>query len=239
MWGEGKRRWGGKWARWHVLSNLPTTAQSYASYSSGLIIQVPSSLQFSVFSQSLQQALAASLLRKPGHRPRRYHITWVTRAQGLGLCLPARSSPTSSGNLPFVREKFWTGTGKWHLILEMGFLGGSDHYLLLSFSCWDRRRRWHPTPVLLPGKISWTEEPGALHGVVKSRTQLSNFTFTFHFHALEKEMATHSSGLAWRIPGMASVWWAAVYGVAQSRTWLKWLSSSSSIMLGCCVSRLL
>ena len=40
------------------------------------------------------------------------------------------------------------------------------------------------------------------HGVTKSRTWLSNFTFTFHFHALEKEMATHSSVLAWRIPGM-------------------------------------
>ena len=39
------------------------------------------------------------------------------------------------------------------------------------------------------------------HGIVKSRTQLSNFTFTFPFHALEKEMATHSSVLAWRIPG--------------------------------------
>ena len=41
----------------------------------------------------------------------------------------------------------------------------------------------------------------AAHGVAKSRAQLSNFTFTFHFHALEKEMATHSSVLAWRIPG--------------------------------------
>ena len=40
----------------------------------------------------------------------------------------------------------------------------------------------------------------AVHGVAKSRTRLSNFTFTFHFHALEKEMATHSSVLAWRIP---------------------------------------
>ena len=40
----------------------------------------------------------------------------------------------------------------------------------------------------------------AVHGVAKSRTQLSDFTFTFHFHALEKEMATHSSVLAWRIP---------------------------------------
>ena len=40
----------------------------------------------------------------------------------------------------------------------------------------------------------------AVHGVAKSRTQLSNFTLTFHFHALEKEVATHSSVLAWRIP---------------------------------------
>ena len=54
----------------------------------------------------------------------------------------------------------------------------------------------------LAWKIPWTEEPGAaVHGVAQSRTQLSNFTFTFHFHALEKEMATHSSILAWRIPG--------------------------------------
>ena len=41
----------------------------------------------------------------------------------------------------------------------------------------------------------------AVHGVTKSRTRLSNFPFTFHFHALEKEMATHSSVLAWKIPG--------------------------------------
>ena len=55
----------------------------------------------------------------------------------------------------------------------------------------------------LAGKISWTEEPGRLQsmGSLKSQAQLSDFTFTFHFHALEKEMATHSSVLAWRIPG--------------------------------------
>ena len=41
----------------------------------------------------------------------------------------------------------------------------------------------------------------AVHGVAKSRTRLSDFTFTFHFHALEKAMATHSGTLAWRIPG--------------------------------------
>ena len=41
----------------------------------------------------------------------------------------------------------------------------------------------------------------AVHGVAKSRTQLSDFTFIFHFHELEKEMASHSSVLAWRVPG--------------------------------------
>ena len=54
----------------------------------------------------------------------------------------------------------------------------------------------------LAWKIPWTEEPGRLT-LTKSQTQLSDFTFTFHLHALEKEMATHSSVLAWRIPGMA------------------------------------
>ena len=45
----------------------------------------------------------------------------------------------------------------------------------------------------------------AVHGVAECRTRLSDFTFTFHFHALEKEMATHSSVLAWRIPGRAEL----------------------------------
>ena len=60
----------------------------------------------------------------------------------------------------------------------------------------------------------------AVHEVAKSRTQLSDFTFAFHLHALEKEMATHSSVLAWRIPGMGEPG-GSVYGVAQSRTRLK------------------
>ena len=53
----------------------------------------------------------------------------------------------------------------------------------------------------LAWKIPWTEEPGR-HGVAKSQTRLNDFTITFHFHALEKEMAAHSSVFAWRIPGM-------------------------------------
>ena len=59
-----------------------------------------------------------------------------------------------------------------------------------------------------PLQCSWLENPrdrgawwAAVHGVAKSHTRLSDLTFTFHIHALEKEMATHSSILAWRIPG--------------------------------------
>ena len=60
-----------------------------------------------------------------------------------------------------------------------------------------------------PLQYSYLENPvdggawqATVHGVAKSRTRLSDFTFTFHFHALEKEMSTHSSILAWRIPWM-------------------------------------
>ena len=59
-----------------------------------------------------------------------------------------------------------------------------------------------PHSSTLAWKISWMEEPGRLQSMGSlSQTRLSDFTFTFHFHALEKEMATHSSVLAWRIPG--------------------------------------
>ena len=53
----------------------------------------------------------------------------------------------------------------------------------------------------LAWKIPWTEEPGGVHGVAKSWARLSDFSFTFHFHAMEKETATHSNVLAWRTPG--------------------------------------
>ena len=66
--------------------------------------------------------------------------------------------------------------------------GGEGNGTPLQYSCLEN-------PM---GRGAWW---AAVHGVVKSQTRLSDFTFTFHFHALEKEMATHSSVLAWRIPG--------------------------------------
>ena len=66
----------------------------------------------------------------------------------------------------------------------------------------------------------------AVHGVAGSRTQLSDFTFTFHFHALEEEMATHSRVLAWRIPGTAGP--GGLPSLGSHRVRLKRLSSSSN-----------
>ena len=74
---------------------------------------------------------------------------------------------------------------------SLGFPSGSvgeGHGTPLQYSCLEN-------PV--DGGAWWA----AVHGVAKSQTRLSDFTFTFHFPALEKEMATHSSVLAWRIPG--------------------------------------
>ena len=73
-------------------------------------------------------------------------------------------------------------------------------------------------------KIPWMEEPGRLQSMGSRRARLSDFTFTFHFHALEKEMATHSSVLPGESQGQGSLVGCG-YGVAQSRTRLKLLSS--------------
>ena len=80
---------------------------------------------------------------------------------------------------------------------------GHDWATSLSlFTFMHGRRKWQP---LQCSCLKTPRDRGAwwaaVHGVAKSRTWLSDFTFTFHFHALEKEMATHSSVLAWRIPG--------------------------------------
>ena len=74
------------------------------------------------------------------------------------------------------------------IILYYRHCDGEGNGTLLQCSCLENP---------MGGEAWWA----AVHGVVKSQTRLSVFTFTFHFHALEKEMATHSSVLAWRIPG--------------------------------------
>ena len=77
---------------------------------------------------------------------------------------------------------------------------GSSVYSIPVAREW--RRRWHPTPVLLPGKSrGWRSLVGCSPWGREESDMTDDFTFTFHFHTLEKEMATLSSVLAWRIPG--------------------------------------
>ena len=66
--------------------------------------------------------------------------------------------------------------------------------------------------------MDWKAWHAVVHGVAKSRTQLSDFTFTFRFHALEKEMAIHSRILAWRIPGTAELVGCHLWGAESDTT---------------------
>ena len=100
----------------------------------------------------------------------------------------------------------------------MGEPGG-----LLSMGSHRVGHNWRDLAVAVESKGEGNGNPvnggawwAAVHGVAKSRTQLSDFTFTFHFYALEKEMALHCSCL--ENPRDGGAWWAAVYGVAQSPT---------------------
>jgi len=86
----------------------------------------------------------------------------------------------------------------------------------------------HFPPVLLLGKShGWRSLVGYSPWGLEESDTTERLHFHFSLYALEKEMATHSSVLAWRTPGTGA-WWAAIYGVTQSWTWLMWLSSSSS-----------
>ena len=97
---------------------------------------------------------------------------------------------------------------KWEIYIHLGPSLGEGNGTPLQYSC-------------LENPMDGGAWKAAVHGVAEGRTLLSDFTFTFHFHTLEKAMAPHSSVLAWRIPGVGGAWWAAIYGVAQSRTRLK------------------
>ena len=105
-----------------------------------------------------------------------------------GLLLPGKSHGWKSlvGCSPWGRTKSDT-TEQLHFHFSLSCIGEGNGSPL-RYSCLENP---------MDGGAWWA----AVHGVATSRTRLSDFSFTFHFHALEKEMATHSSVLAWRIPG--------------------------------------
>ena len=114
--------------------------------------------------------------------------------------------------------KQYDNHGNFLLLVSYSLLLGEGNGSPLQYSC-------------LGNPMDGGAWQAAVHGVAKSWIRLSDFTFTFYFHALEKEMATHSSVLAWRIPGNGGAWWAVVCEITQNRTRLKRLSSSSSSLL--------
>ena len=118
----------------------------------------------------------------------------------------------------FFTLPFWVSYIIWTLPCELIAFSRNICIFMIILPGTIRRRQWHPTPVLLPGKShGWRNLVG----------------YSPCFHALEKEIATHPSVLAMRIPGTRKPGWAAAYGVAQSRTRLKRLSSSSSNQVPC------
>ena len=114
------------------------------------------------------------------------HYTWWFKSgKGEGECILRKFS-----------LRFWNLHQLKTTALSLISLAGLHQH---QITLW--RRQWHPLQYsclenLMDGGGSWA----AVHGVTKGWTRLSDFTFTFHFHALEKERATHSSVLAWRIP---------------------------------------
>ena len=120
---------------------------------------------------------------------------------------------------------------------SMGSLGVRHDWVtslsLSTFMHW--RRKWQPTPVFLPGE---SQGRRSLVGCSPWDLEELDTTERLHFHfslsCIGEEMATHSIVLVWRISD-GGAWWAANYGIAQSRTRLTWLSSSSSSSLLFCL----
>ena len=112
---------------------------------------------------------------------RAQHIIWAAK-----IHLTTESDQFSMENLAKKKKTHKTGGGTFQKQVCLG-LTTADNW----------RRQWHPTPVFLPGKSHGQRSlVGCSPWVTENQTRLSDFTFTFHFHSLEKAMATHSSILA-------------------------------------------
>ena len=167
------------------------------------------------------QSLVHFVLRRlvsPRLPLRRHHVSTALGAAGsripcfsMGICLPAMC--------PAVIYCFACGQKKKKA-------GIPSLPCCAQFHCYSSIHSGEGNGNALP--CSCLENPmdggawwAAVHEVAKSWTRLSDFTFTFHFHALEKEMAAHSKCSCLENPRDGGAWWAAIYGVAQSRTRLR------------------
>ena len=150
-------------------------------------------------------------------------ITLLQRASGCLHYVPGR--PKSAPGDSFV----WPSPGDTLLALQAP---GTSPHSRSSRSLVTGEGNGSPLqPSCLENPMEGGAWWAAVHAVAKSRTQLSDFTFTFHFHALEKEVATHSSVLAWRIPGTGSLVGCSLWVCTESDTAEATCSSSSSSSL--------
>ena len=149
------------------------------------------------------------IIQIPQRQPNLNILTTCTRTIRASPVAQRKKSPCSAGaiedagSIPGLEESSGGGRGNplqcsclenpmyrgaWQAMVQRVQRVGHDCGTPLQYSCLENP---------MDGGAWWA----AVHGVAKSRTRLSDFTFIFHFHALEKELATHSSVLAWRIPG--------------------------------------
>ena len=145
------------------------------------------------------------------------------------------------------QQKWATGTEISHMLLpqHMHSLPHSQHSPPEWYICYNRwaYNHYRLNFIVYNSRVHSLENPmdggawwAAVHGVAKSQIWLSDFTFTFHFHALEKEMATHSSVLAWRIPGTGEP--DGLPSVGSHRVGHNWrdLAAAAAATLWCCIS---
>ena len=125
----------------------------------------------------------------PPHQKKKEHIYLTLHEAHAGRGLPGKAFESGTG---WMRQPLHFGlwdcwVTSWDLLSSVLY-DGEGNGTPLQYSCLENP---------MDGGAWWA----AVHGVAKTRAQLSDFPFTFHFHALEKEMATHCSVLAWRVPG--------------------------------------
>ena len=153
---------------------------------------------------------------------------------------PSHHSETTFGNPEVSYISSWINTGFYHVISFV--LLHSLRPLLIHLSSdafnlhgavkfgsllWEQRRRWwHPTPVLLPGKSHGWRSLGGCSPWGREESDTTDFSFTFHFHTLEKEMATHSSVPAWRIPGTGEP--DGLPSMGSNRVWHDWIDLAAA-----------
>ena len=151
------------------------------------------------------------------------HKTWLA-ASRAGPCLPLlyRSKPHI---LEVHTCKHWIS----HCWAWNSPLSYKDVLLIVGFQCYQQRRQWQPTPVLLPGKF---HEQRSLVGCSPWGREESDTTERLHFHfslsCIGEGNGNPLQCSCLENPRDGGIWWASVYGVAQSQTRLKRLSSSSS-----------